>query len=107
MRAGKRPAGFAPPSHFWPPQTGDSGGKKQQRADFGSSPNGIQSFYSSIRMRLAKLRVLNRTTPRLRLKECEFRFDQHRDNLLHRRLNEFQRDQQNGKTTTLAGLESE
>jgi transposase len=51
--------------------------------------NGIENFWGIAKMRLAKVRGLNRATLHLHLKECEFRFNHRRDNLYQLLLNIF------------------
>ena len=67
----------------------DLGYKKHHRVDHGRNEfvkhkahiNGIENFGGLAKMRLAKFRGLNRATLRLHLKEGEFRFNHHPDNL--------------------------
>jgi transposase len=74
-----------------------SGYKKHHRVDHGRNEfvkhkahiNGIENFWGIAKMRLAKFRGLNRSTLRLHLKECEFRFNHRCDNLYQLLLNNF------------------
>jgi len=58
-------------------------------ADGKNHINGIENFWGIAKMRLAKFRGLSRSTLRLHLKECEFRFNHRRDNLYLLLLKEF------------------
>jgi len=51
--------------------------------------NGIENFWGLAKLRPAKFRGLSRSTLRLHLKECEFRFNHRRDNLYQLLLKEF------------------
>lgn len=75
----------------------DLGYKKHHRVDHQRNQfvkrkahiNGIENFWGLAKMRLAKFRGLSRSTLRLHLKECEFRFNHRRDNLYLLLLNNF------------------
>ena len=45
------------------------------------SRNGIESFFGYAKTRLVKFKEMNKSMFNLHLKECEFRFNNHKQNL--------------------------
>ena len=52
-----------------------------QFADGRNHINGIENFWGLCKVRLAKFRGINRTTFYLHLKECEFRYNNRKENI--------------------------
>lgn len=54
--------------------------------------NGIESFWGYAKTRLNKFRGMNKNHFELHLKECEFRFNNRKQNLYHILLAEFRKE---------------
>ncbi len=78
----------------------DFGYKKHFRACHGkdefargnSHINGIESFWGYVKTRLVKFKGMNKNTFNLHLKECEFRFNNRRQNLYEILLKMFRKE---------------
>ena len=54
---------------------------KKEKKRIKNHINGIENFWGLAKVRLSKLRGMNKDTFYLHLKECEFRFNYRKDNL--------------------------